>query len=154
MHFAIVMSPIIAKFCFASSFVPDLEANFMVTGFPTRDKKYYWWSLFSQTFKWLLVFIKSKQRRWQIWSECNENIGPWGHAIGMIITKQFISYWLESTENADNLAHPDFRLRHNTVSIRWVYGMFLIYPYLIARLWVLHCNTVYDTEYAMNAKTQ
>ena len=40
MHFAIVMSPIIAKFCFASSFVPDLEANFMVTGFTTRDKKY------------------------------------------------------------------------------------------------------------------
>ena len=29
MHFAIVMSPIIAKLYFASSFVPDLEANFM-----------------------------------------------------------------------------------------------------------------------------
>ena len=54
-HFAIVMSPIIAKFCFASSFEPDPEANFMVTWFTTRDKKYYWWSLFSQTFKWLLV---------------------------------------------------------------------------------------------------
>ena len=39
MHFAIVMSPIMAKFCFASSFVPDLEANFMVTGFTNRDKK-------------------------------------------------------------------------------------------------------------------
>ena len=38
MHFAIVMSPIIAKFCFAVSFVPDIEANFMVTGFTTRDK--------------------------------------------------------------------------------------------------------------------
>ena len=33
------MSPIIAKFCFAISFVPDLEANFMVTGFTARDKK-------------------------------------------------------------------------------------------------------------------
>ena len=40
MNFACVMSPTIAKFCFASSFVPDLEANFMVTGFTTRDKKY------------------------------------------------------------------------------------------------------------------
>ena len=33
MHFAIVMSPIIAKFCATSSFVPDLEAKFMETGF-------------------------------------------------------------------------------------------------------------------------
>ena len=40
MHFAIVISPIMAKFCFASSFVPDIEANFMVTWFTTRDKKY------------------------------------------------------------------------------------------------------------------
>ena len=39
MHIAIVMSPIIAKLCFWSSIVPDLEANFMVTGFTTRDKK-------------------------------------------------------------------------------------------------------------------
>ena len=54
-HFAIVMSPIIAKFCLASSFEPDLEANFMVAWFTTRDKKYYWWLLFSQTFNWLLV---------------------------------------------------------------------------------------------------
>ena len=53
MHLSIVMSPIIAKLCFASSFIPDLEANFMVTEFTTRDIKYYWWSLFSQTFKWL-----------------------------------------------------------------------------------------------------
>ena len=41
-----VMSPIIAKFCFASSLsyiymiIPDFEAIFMVTGFTTRDKKY------------------------------------------------------------------------------------------------------------------
>ena len=41
MHFVIVMSPIVAKFCFANSFVPDLDVNFMVTGFTTRDKKYY-----------------------------------------------------------------------------------------------------------------
>ena len=50
MHFAIVRSSIIAKFCFASSFAPDIEANFMVTGLTARDKKYYW-----QTLKWLLV---------------------------------------------------------------------------------------------------
>ena len=56
--------------------------------------------------------------------------------------------------NTENLAHPDFRLRHNTMSTRWVYGMLLFYPYLIARLWVSHCNTIYHTEYAMNAKTQ
>ena len=40
MHFASVMFPIIAKFCFASSLYQNLEANFMVTGFTTRDKKY------------------------------------------------------------------------------------------------------------------
>ena len=41
MHFASVMSPIIAKFCkFCKLIVPDLEANFMVTGFTIRDKKY------------------------------------------------------------------------------------------------------------------
>ena len=38
MHIAIVMSPIIAKFCFWSSIVPDLEANFMVTGFTAEIK--------------------------------------------------------------------------------------------------------------------
>ena len=38
MHFAIVMSPIIAKFCVASSFVPDLEANFMVQDLPPETK--------------------------------------------------------------------------------------------------------------------
>ena len=38
MHFTIVMFPIIAKFCFASSTEPDFEANFMVTEFTTRDK--------------------------------------------------------------------------------------------------------------------
>ena len=72
----------------------------------------------------------------------------------MIITKEVNSYWSEQTENTDNLPHSDFRLRHNTVSTRWVYGLFLFYPYLIARLWVSHCNAVYHTEYAMNAKTQ
>ena len=40
MHFASVMSPITAKFCFCKFIVPDLEATFMVTGFTTRDKKY------------------------------------------------------------------------------------------------------------------
>ena len=40
MHFASVMSPIIAKFCFAKFIVPDLEVNFMVKRFTTRDKKY------------------------------------------------------------------------------------------------------------------
>ena len=55
MHFAIVMFPIIANFCFASSFVPDLEANVMVTRFTTRVKNYCWWSPLSLTFKWLLV---------------------------------------------------------------------------------------------------
>ena len=39
MHFAIVMFPIIAKFCFTSSSVPDLESNFMVRAFTTRDNK-------------------------------------------------------------------------------------------------------------------
>ena len=64
------------------------------------------------------------------------------------------AYWLLKTEYTDNLAHLDFRLRHNTVGRRWVYGMFLFYPYLIARIWISHCNTVYHPEYAMNAKTQ
>ena len=40
MHFASVMSAVIAKFLFCKFIVPDLEANFMVTGFTTRDKEY------------------------------------------------------------------------------------------------------------------
>ena len=54
----------------------------------------------------------------------------------------------------NHLAHPQFRLRPNKVSTRWVYGMFLFHPYLKARLWVSHRNTIYHTEYAMNAKIQ
>ena len=41
MHFASVMSPITdSKILFCKFIVPDLVANFMVTGFTTRDKKY------------------------------------------------------------------------------------------------------------------
>ena len=51
--FTIVLVHIMAKFyCFSSSFVPDLEANFVVPELTTRDKEHCWWSLLTINHDW------------------------------------------------------------------------------------------------------
>ena len=126
----------------------------MVTGFATRNKKYCWWFLFSQTL--------------------NDNFHKTKITIMTNLIRMHWKYWiLRSCYRYDHnkaiLIHIDRNRQKLQIispipisgwdTIQWAHGGFMgcsyfILPYLIARLWVPHCNTIYLTEYAKKAKTQ